>query len=70
MNRVNLRKEYFRVNLDTIVTFVKHHHGHIDYIAEPEALEYHETLTISPEELIELESELAEIGVAFHEDDD
>ncbi len=70
VNRVNLRKEYFRVDLETIVKFVKHHHGHVDYIAEAEALEYRETVTISPEDLVELESELAEMGVTFEEWDD
>jgi hypothetical protein len=67
---VNLRKEYFRVSLGVILEAVKKHHGVVEYIAEAEALEYRETQGIDPEDLVELEAELAEIGVSFEEDED
>jgi hypothetical protein len=44
VNKVNLRKEFFRVALDKVVEVVKKHHGTVEYRAEPEALEYRETL--------------------------
>jgi hypothetical protein len=49
VNRVNLRKEYFRVDLGEIINCFKKEHGQIDYIADPEALEYLETLAIERE---------------------
>lgn len=70
VNRVNLRKEYFEVALDTILAAVQKHHGRIEYVADPEALEYRETQTISPDELVQLQDELAEMGVFFEEADD
>lgn len=70
VNRVNLRKEFFRVELDQIVEIVKTHHGKVEYIAEPEALEYRDTLTITPEELVEIEAELEELGVTIDDDDE
>ncbi len=47
INRVNPRKEYFRADLDAIVQLVKKHHGDVLYRADPEALEYRQSLTIS-----------------------
>lgn len=70
VNRVNLRKEYFSVELDTILASVRTHHGHIEYVAEPEALEYRETQNINPEELIILEKDLAEMGINFEDGDE
>lgn len=70
VNRVNLRKEYFNVELEVILDAVRKHHGTIEYVAEPEALEYRETQTISPEELVERSEELAEMGINLNEDDE
>lgn len=49
MNRINLRKEFFRVNLQTIISVVETHHGQVDYVADPEALEYLESIAIMNE---------------------
>jgi hypothetical protein len=70
VNRINLRKEYFHASLEVILDAVRKHHGVVEYIAEPEALEYRETQGIDPEDLVELEAELAEIGVQFEDDDE
>ncbi len=67
---MNLRKEYFSLNLEVILGAVEKHHGKIEYIAEPEALEYHETQEIAPEDLVELEEDLMEMGVYFEDADD
>ncbi len=47
VNRVNFRKEFFRVSIDEIVSVVEQECGVVDYIVAPEALEYRETLTLS-----------------------
>lgn len=70
VNRVNLRKEYFNVSLEAIMDAVQRHHGKVEYVAEPEALEYRESLTISPESLIEVTQDLEAMGVDFNEDDE
>jgi len=44
VNKVNLRKEYFRVELQTIIEAVRENHGEVSYEADPEALEYFESL--------------------------
>jgi hypothetical protein len=43
LNRVNLRKEFFRVGLDQIRNVVERHHGNVEYVADAEALEYRES---------------------------
>ena len=67
VNRVNLRKEFFFVDLEVILATVRRNHGHVDYVAQPEALQYRESLQIDPESLVELESELEAIGVTYDE---
>ena len=49
VNRVNYRKEFFRVPLETIIDAVEAEHGNIDYQADPEALEYFESIEIENE---------------------
>lgn len=50
INRVNPRKEYFRVSLEEIRDFVQANHGEVKYIADAEALEYRQSLTMSAED--------------------
>ncbi len=50
MNKVNFRKEFFRVDLDSIRQIVESNHGVVDYIAEPEALEYRESVNMKDED--------------------
>lgn len=51
VNRVNLRKEFFRVQLDEIVTAVEQLAGRVEYIADPEALEYRESQRMTDEDV-------------------
>ncbi|WP_449543736.1 GIY-YIG nuclease family protein [Enterobacter ludwigii] len=44
INRINLRKEFFRVELSKIINEVERHHGRVDYIADPAALQYLQSL--------------------------
>lgn len=46
VNKINLRKEFFRVDLARIVELVEQHHGAVEYEADPEALEYLETIAL------------------------
>jgi hypothetical protein len=50
VNRANFRKEYFRVDLDAIRQAVEANHGEVEYVAEPEALEYRESLEMTDED--------------------
>lgn len=49
VNRVNYRKEFFRVPLDTIIEAVEEEHGVVEYQVDPDALEYFESIDIANE---------------------
>ena len=46
INRVNERKEFFRITIDEIAEAVRQHHGEIEIICEAEAVDYRKTLAI------------------------
>lgn len=50
LNRVNPRKEFFRLDLQEIVEAVRDQQGEIEYEANPEALEYRQSLALSDED--------------------
>lgn len=58
VNKVNLRKEYFRVDLDEIIDAVHEYHGLITFVLDPPADDYRETLAIeaNSEELVAAEA--------------
>lgn len=58
VNRVNERKEFFRLDLEEIRTAVTRHHGEIEFTMMAEAEEYRKTLAILEEE----NRHLSEIG--------
>ena len=49
MNKVNLRKEFFKTDLSKIIQCVEEHHGKVEYIANPAALQYYRSLEITEE---------------------
>ena len=53
VNRVNTRKEYFRVSLDEVENTVKQLRGEIEFAKLPEAKEYHETIALVEGEMQE-----------------
>jgi hypothetical protein len=59
INKVNFRKEFFRVPLDEIRKVVEELHGEVAYQAEPEALQYRESIGMSDEQF-ETVSELSQ----------
>ena len=57
VNRARPRKEFFRTTIDELREIVRgNHDGEIDYVAEPEALEYRQSLTMSDEDAEYIES--------------
>ena len=50
VNKTNPRKEFFHTDIDSIVQAVREHHGDVSYRAEPEALQYHQSLTMPDED--------------------
>lgn len=56
VNKVNPRKEYFKTDINSIRGIVEQNHGEVQYVADPEALEYRQTLDISDEDLEFIES--------------
>jgi hypothetical protein len=69
VNRVNFRKEFFRVELETIRAVVEDHHGIVEYVADAEALQYRQSLTISDEDFEYLAKVEEAIGVEDEDDD-
>lgn len=47
INRINMRREYFRVTLDEIRRAVAKHHGIVTFLLEPEAEEYRKTVAMA-----------------------
>lgn len=50
INRINLRKEFFRVELGRIIDEVERHHGQVEYIADTVALQYLQSLEYAESE--------------------
>jgi len=50
LNRVNFRKEFFRVDLESIRKVVEARHGEVDYVADAEALQYRDTLAMTDQD--------------------
>ncbi|EPL0050196.1 GIY-YIG nuclease family protein [Escherichia coli] len=50
INRINLRKEFFRVKLEKIINEVERHHGQVEYVADPVGLQYLQSLECAENE--------------------
>ena len=50
LNRMKPRKEFFRADLKTIRQLVEEQHGKVEYVVDPEALEYRQSLEMSDED--------------------
>jgi hypothetical protein len=66
VNKVNLRREFFKVDIDTIAKLVQKYCGKVDYMATPEALEYNECLNMSEEDFDFVSEQLSR----FQEDEE
>lgn len=69
VNRVNLRKEYFRVDIETIHRLVEKHHGEVEYAADAEALEYFESEGMSDDDIDFLEQTAEKLGIAIEDEE-
>jgi len=69
VNRVNFRKEFFKVDIETIRRVIEANHGVVEYTVDPEALAYRESLRISDEELLLRVAEVSSIEDADEDDD-
>lgn len=49
INKVNLRKEFFKTDISRIIQCVRENHGKVDYVANPAALQYYRSLEIEDE---------------------
>ncbi len=56
LNKTNPRKEFFKADIESICKIVREHHGEVQYVADPEAMEYRQSLTISEEDSEFIES--------------
>ncbi len=56
LNKIKPRKEFFKTDIEAIRRIVEEHHGEVQYVATPEALEYRQSLTISDEDSEFIES--------------
>lgn len=56
VNKINLRKEFFKVPLEEIIKEAKKLFGEIEYKADAEALQYYQSLNISDEDAEYIES--------------
>jgi hypothetical protein len=56
VNRANPRKEFFRVGIDEIVKAVERHPARVEYRADPQALEYLESQSMTDAEAAEVEA--------------
>lgn len=60
VNRVNLRREFFRVSIEEIAEAVRRHHGEIEFTLAAEAREYRKTLAMLQGEQVAPVEEAAE----------
>ncbi|ODA28467.1 GIY-YIG nuclease family protein [Planctopirus hydrillae] len=69
INRVNFRKEFFKVDLQTIRDLVEQHHGRVEYTLDAEAMQYYQSLETSDSDL-DFFAEVAEDEGLEDDDDD
>ncbi|MEB5973209.1 GIY-YIG nuclease family protein [Pantoea dispersa] len=59
INKVNLRKEFFRTDINKIIKCVEENHGKVDYVADPAALQYYRSMEITDAQYSEGERSFA-----------
>ncbi|MCX3310090.1 GIY-YIG nuclease family protein [Pantoea vagans] len=59
VNKVNMRKEFFRTDINSIIKCVEENHGKVEYVAEPAALQYYRSIEINDEQSVEIERSFA-----------
>jgi hypothetical protein len=71
LNKMKPRKEFYRTDIDAVRRIVEENHGEVQYVADPEALEYRQSLTMpdDDQEFIEAVYEKLDQGQEGHTDD-
>lgn len=73
VNKINPRKEFFRVELESIRSIVERCHGHVDYVVDPEALQYRQSLEMPEDDQQFIEDAFAQakqgLGIADEDDE-
>lgn len=69
LNKVNFRKEFFAVSIEDIRRAVEDLHGEVEYVAEPEALQYRESVTMTDEQFALVTEISAQEGLDDEDDD-
>lgn len=59
INKVNMRKEFFRTDINSIIKCVEENHGKVEYVADPAALQYYRSIEINDEQFTEIERSFA-----------
>lgn len=59
INKVNVRKEFFRTDINSIIKCVEENHGKVEYVADPAALQYYRSIEINDEKFVEIERSFA-----------
>lgn len=70
VNKVNPRKEYFRVPFEKIRQIVEESRGEVKFTQEPDAAEYRQSLTMSAEDQAYIESVFEQAGAGMDEAED
>ena len=70
LNKMKPRKEFYRTDIDAVRRIVEENHAEVQYVADPEALEYRQSLTMSDddEEFIEAVYDKLDEGKEGHAD--
>jgi len=69
LNKVNFRKEFFAVSIEDIRRAVEDLHGEVEYVADPEALQYRESVTMTDEQFALVTEISAQEGLDDEDDD-
>ena len=67
LNKVNPRKEFFRAKFDDILSQIQEHHGQIDFVAEHVAEQFRVGLTMTDEDIAEIDEIYEESGALASE---
>lgn len=72
LNKMKPRKEFYRTDIDAVRRIVEENHGEVQYVADAEALEYRQSLTMSDDdgEYIEGVYDKLDEGKEGHADDE
>jgi len=69
IDKVNLRKEFFKTTVEIIHQIAQQHRADVQYVADPEALEYRQSRDMTEEDAAEIEGVVESIYGGDDEDE-